>query len=750
MLLYFKISYLIGGIAPLVIGLLVLLKNNKSIINRTFFFISLCGTIWSLGLFLMLSSKNFVIAHTWRLLMDFGSIMLPAFWIHFVFSFLNINKKRKKELIIYYLVSFILSFLNLLDLFIPGVFLKDLSNKYLFSYYPTGGFGYFLLFIFYLILVPYSLFILVRFYLKSKGIKTLQLRYIIFAAFLGFIGGGMSFLLTFNINFPPYGIIFFSLYPVIIGYAIARYRLMDVRLVVFRSLAFGLIVFIIGGIFAAISTLVTSLFADLVGIKSNIISGIIVATLLTIFYQPLRRLIEKTTNTFLYKKSYNPDILLNQITEVASSILDLKNLLTSIAKTLDEAFHTQKIGIALVNNDANKLHVAYQDGFKEGTAEQLAAYPNAVETLYKEVKRLGGILVIDEMKTKYENGEFEPVDKELLLALYQNDIAIILPLHVKEQVIGIVALGNKKSGDPYNSQDLNILRIIAGQVAIAIENARLYDELKDFNIKLEEEVRRKTAQLRRANAELKKLDEAKSEFISIASHQLRTPLTVIKGYISMMQEGSFGEVPPKIMENLSKVYVSNERLISLVENLLDISRIESGRQEFLWEQVSLEEIALGVVDNLQQAAKGKNLKLILHKNKAVIPRVLADKNKIHEVMMNFVDNAIKYTPQGQVDIYLKDSPSGFVTFCVKDSGPGIDPEIKANLFKKFSRGKESFRVHTEGVGLGLYVAKMIIDAHSGKIWAESEGRDKGSMFCFSIPLDHKPKETAPKFGTKMR
>ena len=567
---------------------------------------------------------------------------------------------------------------------------------------------------------------------------------------MGFIGGGSTFLLSLNFPIPPYPFILFTIFPLIIAYAIAKYRLMDVRLIIFRSIVFGLIVFITAGIFAAASALIAFTFSGLAGVRSDIVASFVVAILITTGYQPLRRLIEKVTNTFLYKKSYNPDVLLAQITEVSSSILDMEHLLASIAKSLDEAFHTQKLGIALVNSDAKKLHVVYQSGFKENTAEQLAMYPQAVEILYKEVKRLGGLLVIDEMKTRYENGEFEPVDSKLLLALYENDIAVILPLHVKDQVIGIIVLGNKKSGDPYNSQDLNVLSIITGQVAIAIENARLYDELKDFNIKLEEEVRRKTAQLRKANQELRKLDTAKSEFISIASHQLRTPLTVIKGYISMMQEGSFGVVPPKILENLKKVYVSNERLIGLVENLLDISRIESGRQEFRWEKESLENIAAGVVENLQQAAETKKLKLILHKQKVLAPKVLIDKNKIHEVMMNFVDNAIKYTPEGQIDVYVKAEPKDSVMFCVKDTGKGIDPQIKPNLFKKFSRGKDSFRMHTEGVGLGLYVAKTIIEAHSGKIWAESEGTNNGSIFCFSIPLDHKPKDMAPKFGTKKR
>lgn len=735
---------LLSGVANLVIVYLVLRANPRSQANRSFSVFSFSIALWSVASFLF-----YQFGDTSRLQIIYGNLLfagpmiIPGSFFYFALSFPRDTKINEwKTFLIFtttflFFISFPFSIVEFSNEGSPiyGYIFTNIYPFY-FLFFIVGGMGHLL----------YKFF-------KIKGIHRAQLMYFFIGSFITVVLASVTNLL-FPLLFGNFELA--SLGPsttiILIGfvaYAITRYRLMDVRLVIFRSLVFGLIVFVIGGIFAAISTVIASMFSDFARIQSNIVSGVIVATLLTLFYQPLRKLIERATNTFLYKKSYNPDVLLGQITEVSSSILDLKQLLASIAKTLDEALHSQKLGIVLVDNDAKKLTVSYQAGFAPGVAEKLANYPKAVEILYQEVKRLGGLLVIDEMKTRYENGEFEPVDKELLLALYQNDIAVILPLHVKDEVVGIVVLGNKKSGDPYNSQDLNVLKIIGGQVAIAIENARLYDELKDFNVKLEDEVRRKTAQLRKANTELRRLDTAKSEFISIASHQLRTPLTVIKGYISMMQEGSFGEVPPKISENLNKVYVSNERLIALVENLLDISRIESGRQEFLWEKAQLEDIATGVVDNLKQTAVNKGLKLTLHMKKGLTPKILVDKNKIHEVMMNFVDNSIKYTSSGSIDVQVK-SDKDAVTFCVRDTGKGIDSQIKNNLFKKFSRGKDSFRMHTEGVGLGLYVAKMIIDAHQGRIWADSQGADKGSMFCFSIPLDHKPKESAPKFGTKVK
>jgi signal transduction histidine kinase len=319
---------------------------------------------------------------------------------------------------------------------------------------------------------------------------------------------------------------------------------------------------------------------------------------------------------------------------------------------------------------------------------------------------------------------------ELLLKL---KVEILAPLNIKNKTIGLIALGAKESGDMYNDEDLKVLEVVGAQAAISLENALLYKETKYFSVKLEKEVAKATRDLRKANIQLKKLDAAKSEFISIASHQLRTPLTVIKGYISMMLEGNFGALTQAETESLEKVFLSNERLIQLVENLLNISRIESGRLQFDFKQVDLNKMIESVMEELAGNAKKKNLILQYKAPAKPILRIKLDEEKIRQVMMNLIDNAIKYTKQGSITVKLEQLKNS-VKFCVADSGMGIRPEDKVNLFKKFSRGTGTSLIHTEGTGLGLYVAHMMIEAHHGKIWAESDGEGKGSKFCFELPL----------------
>ncbi len=254
-----------------------------------------------------------------------------------------------------------------------------------------------------------------------------------------------------------------------------------------------------------------------------------------------------------------------------------------------------------------------------------------------------------------------------------------------------------------------------------------------FEVDQREKFEELTEQLSEANKNLKKLDQAKSEFISIASHQLRTPLSIIKGYLSMIDQGDYGPVNRKLTDPLSKVYISNERLINLVNNFLDISRIESGRMQYDFAPVQLEEIVNEVITGLKIRADDKHLSLKFIRPEKPLPRVRADGSKIHEIVMNLVDNAIKYTERGGVTVSLASADSQ-VTFCVADTGVGITPEEKKIIFQKFSRGKGGALVHAGGAGLGLFIAKKIIDDHGGKVWAESSGRGQGSKFCFNLPV----------------
>jgi len=732
-------------VAFFALGIFVLLQNKKRSINWIYALLSMSVAGWSLTNAMFQKVNSLDKAIFWARWSDVSAIFLVFFL--FVFSWLFPKKVKDFNKYIKYLVYCLTTIILLVLAFFPAlirekvIFIDIYNNQ---KQIITGSLFY-IFAIYILIIIMISFAIIIKKYYFLSGIYRLQIRYysigVLCTAVFGVIFN-LFFPLVGNYKFVWLGPDFALMFLLSVAYSITRYRFMDIKSIVFRSIVFSFFVLLLTSVYVIISVVISSYFENMAGVESSIIAGLIISIMVVFGYQSLLRLIEKLTEAFLFKKTYNPNQLVSNISDVTSSILDLHQLLASVINILSDSFHSEKIAMALLDKEG-KLSVAYHQGFEDSVINNFAKGKEKVLPLY--FRSSHEIQVIDELKARYEAGEYQPKSVELLMGLTQLDIALVVPLFVQERLIGIFVIGNKKSGDPYNKQDLSVLKIISNQAGIAIENASLYDEMKDFNVKLEDEVRKKTTELQKANDELRQLDAAKSEFISIASHQLRTPLTVIKGYVSMMQEGSFGEIPPKILENLNKIYVSNERLIGLVENLLDISRIESGRQEYNWTKIHLEDLAQTVVDNMKNNAKDKNVKLFFHKPKIQTPEVLVDANKLHEVMMNFVDNSLKYTKEGKIDVYItNDTKENMVNFYVKDTGMGISPEIKNSLFKKFSRGKDSFRIHTEGVGLGLYVAKMLIDAHQGKIWAESDGVGKGSAFYFSIPLNRTDvKETPP-------
>lgn len=730
-----NIVVILAAITNIILGFFIYLKNRKDIKNifLAMFVFAISG--WSFTLTLLIVTGNVAWGRGTFLFSALSYIFYVLFIAEFLKRLFEINKIVKWIILIFGILVVVIS---------PTDLIEVTSSKLDNTEYGVNielGVAYPFVVLYYLIAFLYTVHLMIRGYIKSAGLTKLQMKYL----FLGLILFACAALTT-NLILPFFNIFqfnglgpFFSVIMIAsMTYAITRYRLMDIRLIIARTIAFGSIVAILVALFSALATLLALFATQAFGkaldqTTSTLIVGIIISILVVAGYTSVRKLVEKITNKFLFKKSYNPDELLGKVSDAASSILDLQKLLKTFSKILGDAMQFEKIGFAFITPKGD-LKITYKEGFKPGVAEKLASYPNVVSSFVKELERDPKMLVIDEMYIQYENGEYKPVDPILLKVIHENNIAIIIPLRSKDDLIGLVVLGAKKSGDQYSHQDITTLDIFAGQATVAIENARLYDELKYFNIKLEEEVQAKTAELRSANVQLKRLDQAKSDFISIASHQLRTPLTIIKGYISMIQEGSFGKVPKKIDDSLGKVFLSNERLIALVENLLDISRIESGRQKFEWVKVDFVELAQRLTENMVGNAKAQGLKLTFIKPKEKIPQIVGEYNKLHDVIINFIDNAIKYTSKGKIDVSVEIKPAGMLTFCVKDTGRGIDPEVLAHLFQKFSRGKGSFQVNTGGSGLGLYVARMVVQAHEGKIWAESQGRDKGASFCFSIPI----------------
>jgi PAS domain S-box-containing protein len=242
----------------------------------------------------------------------------------------------------------------------------------------------------------------------------------------------------------------------------------------------------------------------------------------------------------------------------------------------------------------------------------------------------------------------------------------------------------------------------------------------------------------------KAIEGMKTEFVSLAAHQLRTPLSAIKWALRMLIDGDLGQLLPEQIEIIQKTYQSNERMVDLINDLLNVTRIEEGKYLFKPALTEIEPIVQFVVQSYQEEAKRRNIILEFNKPREKIPKAMVDVEKIRIAIQNLVDNAVKYTPpKGRVTISLNYDKKE-LEFVIKDTGVGIPEDQKERIFSKFFRGSNVLRVETDGSGLGLFIAKNIIEAHDGKIWFESQ-EGKGTTFYFSLPVREEFREFLKEF-----
>jgi len=702
---FVNILPLISTIFVFSLGSFVYSRNRKSKLNIIFALIAIAVSIWLFGTFMMFISRTDAQAIFWDRFIYMGVVFVPALMYHFSIIFSK-RKGQKKLLILSYIFSFLFLVLSRTDYFVSDLF------RYTWGVHTQAKLFHhiFLINFFYFLILTLRNFY--QYYRSKvlKGLERTRAKYVFLAFFVLIMIGSTAYAPAYKISIYPFSFSSGLIFTIILAYAILKYRLMDIRVAVKRSTVFsGLVITITAAYALAAFLLSWVVFGGVYTFRTQIIVGLIVAFLIAIGFRPLYDWLRKTTDTFLFKGEYRPQELMADISDVLSRTLDLDIVISTLEKQISRALRIAKMEV-MVLGDIKSL-----------------------EKIVTHFKKQKEVLVLEELKRKHaEKAKF---DNSFLLIkeLEKLKAALVVPLLLKEKLVGLFLLEAKKSGDMFTNEDIKTLEAIASQAAIAIENARLYEEMKDFSKTLQKEVNRQTQSLRDANIRLEQLDKAKSEFISLASHQLRTPLSIIKGYISMILEGTWGETNQKQKEHLEKVYLSNERLIKLVEDLLTVSRIESGRLEFDLQPLALDNLTESIVKEFSQLVAKKGIYLKYVKSKKLLPKVKADPLKIRQVIQNLIDNALHYTKKGGATVSLK-TEKNKVVFSIQDTGIGISSEEQVTLFEKFSRGKGVTRMHTEGTGLGLYLAAKLIQAHQGKIWVESEGKGQGSAFYFELPV----------------
>lgn len=297
------------------------------------------------------------------------------------------------------------------------------------------------------------------------------------------------------------------------------------------------------------------------------------------------------------------------------------------------------------------------------------------------------------------------------------------PIFVKSQPIGVFLASTKKHYHELSSYELEVMETLVNLIGLALQDAKIYTYSKNTSKQLEQ-----------ANLRLEQLDQLKDDFVSVASHELRTPMTAIRSYVWMALHRSDIPLSQKLERYLYRTLISTERLINLVSDMLNVSRIESGKIEINPKSFNVVELVTEVMEEVKVKADEKRLQLVVLEHK--VPPVFADSDKVHQILLNLIGNSLKFDyPGGLITVdFFTDGK--MVEVSVKDNGSGISKEDLGKLFHKFARLDNSYTsISTSGgTGLGLYISKNLVEMMHGKVWVESEGENRGATFTFSLPI----------------
>lgn len=697
------------------LGLVTLVNNPKSKGNRFFFAFCISLGLWVASNYL--ADADVARSLFWTRLAFSSVVAATASFGLFVgiFPRQTPNFTRRYQVILS--AATIMTFITWLEAFIPDVkFVDNVSTVMTGSLYPTF-IGYFI------VITGFSIFTLVRHSFSLRGLDRARVRLILegllFVVIIGSILDLFLPLVVGNNDLAPYGTYSTVVFAGVIYLAIFRHRLFDIRAIVARSVAYLLVIGSLGAIFSVVLLGITNLLDKNESISLGLKAiYLFLALMMTAAFQPLKRIFDRLSNSIFYRDAYDPQELLDKLNSSLVSTIDIEELLKLSSSVIKEGLKVEFCTFVIHGTNTRAPRLV-------GTGKYQLTKEEA-DGIKEHSRTSGEILITDEMASS---------TSKLKELLQQASIGALVKLKgtsaVQAPSPGFMLLGQKSSGSIYSSQDAKIIGILADELVIAIQNSLRFEEISQFNITLRQKIEEATRELRSANKRLRDLDAAKDEFISMASHQLRTPLTSVKGYLSMALDGDAGKLKMEQAELLQHAFDSAQRMVYLISDLLNVSRLQTGKFVIENKPTNLAEVVVGEMDQLKDQAANREITMEYVKPDK-FPVLNLDETKIRQVIMNFLDNALYYTPKGgHVKIVVSASPHT-VELTVTDSGIGVPKSAQHQLFGKFYRADNAKVARPDGTGLGLFMAKKVIVAQGGAIiFRSTEG--KGSTFGFSLP-----------------
>ncbi len=696
---------------------IVLANNHTRAISRVYVGLSLLAAIWLSVNALVLNGPLTPTSHSVFLfvgrLITPSAVILSFLMMLFIIMFANGSTVRGRKFVYAAL---------------PGIPIVALSFTRLNVYLGNDGslqlgnlsIPFVAVVFLYLGTALYYLFF--RFKSRRDEVYATQVRYLRNAFLVSIIPAvsfGAVFPLFTTSQISNLGPIFSTIFLLFAAWLIIRHKLFDVKPIVAKVIAYGLLLATTVSFFSFFAIFVTR---HTLNITNEFVAQEVVpfglAMLIALVLKPTKQFFDRFTNRLFYQDAYDPQTFLDDLNKAMVSSIEIERLLGSVLQVIETHIKASYAAFVIHKTAQSSRHLIQ-------TTTGLVDWQMAEEVGDSVTKVRGRVVFVDDL-----------VDTESHFTAYKVSVAKHLSVVAKLSAtpggdgrsVGLLLLGDKKSGSPYNGQDRKVLEIIVSELVIAIQNSLRFEEIENFNRTLQDKIEKATRQLRHTNERLRILDHTKDDFISMASHQLRTPLTSIKGYLSMVLEGDAGKLNNNQYKLLEQSFFSAQRMVYLIGDLLNLSRLSTGKFVIEAKPLDLSNVVQAEIDQLRETAKAREVTLIYDKP-AALPMMMLDETKIHQVVMNLVDNAIYYTPAGgSVTVDLHETPTA-IECLIKDTGIGVPKAVQHRLFTKFYRAQNAQRARPDGTGLGLFMVRKTIAAHGGSIIFQSQ-EGTGSTFGF--------------------